>query len=132
MPVGGGAEEAPGGRVLLAAIARGLCGLSFLREGGGVAAVRELRPRWEGATLEHAPAAIRGYAQALRARLRGEKGQPLSLVLKGTPLQLKVWEALLRIPQGGVVGYGDVAKLAGTPKAFRAVGVAGAQKTHPH
>ena len=124
MTVRWGVEETPLGPALFAALDRGLCGLSFLMEGGETAAVRDLRHRWQGATLEHVPAAIRVYARALRARLHGEQGQPLSLVLKGTPLQLKVWEALLRIPRGGVVGYGDVAKLAGAPKASRAVGAA--------
>jgi AraC family transcriptional regulator of adaptative response/methylated-DNA-[protein]-cysteine methyltransferase len=56
--------------------------------------------------------------------MHGKKGQPLSLVLKGTPLQLKVWEALVAIPSGHVASYADVAALAGSPSAVRAVGTA--------
>jgi AraC family transcriptional regulator of adaptative response/methylated-DNA-[protein]-cysteine methyltransferase len=44
------------------------------------------------------------------------------VVLKGTDLQLKVWEALLAIPPGGVLSYSDVARLSGAPRAVRAVG----------
>lgn len=53
----------------------------------------------------------------------------LTMLLQGTPFQLKVWEALLRIPQGNVVSYADVASAIGSPKAARAVGSAiGANK----
>jgi AraC family transcriptional regulator of adaptative response/methylated-DNA-[protein]-cysteine methyltransferase len=42
-------------------------------------------------------------------------------LLRGTELQVKVWEALVQIPPGHVLAYADVAKLAGTPRAVRAV-----------
>ena len=48
--------------------------------------------------------------------------RPLSLFLKGTNFQLKVWEALLHIPAGAVSTYGDVARLIESPKRSRAVG----------
>jgi AraC family transcriptional regulator of adaptative response/methylated-DNA-[protein]-cysteine methyltransferase len=41
--------------------------------------------------------------------------------LRGTELQLKVWEALVRIPAGHVLAYADVARLVGAPRAVRAV-----------
>jgi AraC family transcriptional regulator, regulatory protein of adaptative response / methylated-DNA-[protein]-cysteine methyltransferase len=37
-------------------------------------------------------------------------GAPLSLYLKGTNFQIKVWEALLRIPPGSAVSYEAVAR----------------------
>ena len=49
---------------------------------------------------------------------------PIPLHLKGTNFQIKVWEALLRIPQGRVVTYGHVARSIGQPGASRAVGSA--------
>ena len=48
----------------------------------------------------------------------------LLFVPQGTPFQLRVWEALLRIPEGRVLAYGDVARQAGVPGAVRAVGTA--------
>ena len=44
--------------------------------------------------------------------------------MKGTDFQLKVGEALLKIPMGGLTTYGDIASGINHPKAFRAVGTA--------
>ena len=49
---------------------------------------------------------------------------PLHLHLRGTNFQLKVWEALLRIPPGAVTSYQGLAEQAGRPGASRAVGTA--------
>ncbi len=46
----------------------------------------------------------------------------MRLLLKGTNFQIKVWEALLKIPFGSVVSYSDIAKKLGMPTASRAVG----------
>jgi len=51
-------------------------------------------------------------------------GEKLLLCLKGTPFQLKVWEALLTIPTGSLTSYGKIAAAIGYPKAQRAVGTA--------
>jgi AraC family transcriptional regulator of adaptative response/methylated-DNA-[protein]-cysteine methyltransferase len=45
----------------------------------------------------------------------------LSVDLLGTNFQLKVWEALLRIPPGRIAFYEDVARAIGAPEATRAV-----------
>ena len=50
--------------------------------------------------------------------------QPLRLHVKGTPFQLKVWEALLQIPEGAVRSYTAIAAAVGAPTAQRAVGTA--------
>ena len=49
---------------------------------------------------------------------------PVHLHLKGTSFQLKVWEALLKIPQGKLKTYGEIAQEIGNPKSSRAVGTA--------
>jgi len=48
----------------------------------------------------------------------------LPLAPKGTPFQLKCWRALLLVPYGETRSYGDIARAAGSPKGFRAVGMA--------
>lgn len=48
----------------------------------------------------------------------------LRLHVKATPFQLKVWEALLKIPCGQVSTYGQIADSIQHPKASRAVGTA--------
>jgi AraC family transcriptional regulator of adaptative response/methylated-DNA-[protein]-cysteine methyltransferase len=50
-----------------------------------------------------------------------EDARVLNLLLNGTNFQIKVWEALLRIPSGSVVTYEDIALSIGMPKAARAV-----------
>jgi AraC family transcriptional regulator, regulatory protein of adaptative response / methylated-DNA-[protein]-cysteine methyltransferase len=49
---------------------------------------------------------------------------PLPLHIRGTNFQLKVWQALLTIPAGKLVSYGQIANLVGCPAAHRAVGTA--------
>jgi AraC family transcriptional regulator of adaptative response/methylated-DNA-[protein]-cysteine methyltransferase len=49
---------------------------------------------------------------------------PVPLLLKGTNFQIKVWEALLRIPPGAVTSYQRLAANIGNPAASRAVGAA--------
>ncbi|MDP4248821.1 MAG: methylated-DNA--[protein]-cysteine S-methyltransferase, partial [Bacteroidota bacterium] len=48
----------------------------------------------------------------------------IKLHLKGTPFQIKVWEALLKIPMGEVSSYTGIAEKLNNPKASRAVGSA--------
>lgn len=52
------------------------------------------------------------------------KLKEIKLHLKGTDFQLKVWDALLKIPMGGLTTYGDIATKINNPKACRAVGTA--------
>ncbi len=113
-----GLSDTPLGEALFAATQRGLCHIGFDAD------VETVRARWPGARLVRDERAVAPYAATLRAHLRGEPGQPIGLVLKGTPLQLKVWEALIAIPPGQVVSYAAVAALAGAPSAVRAVGTA--------
>lgn len=53
----------------------------------------------------------------------------LPLAPKGTDFQLRVWQALLRIPYGETRSYGELAAMVGNPKACRAVG--GANHRNP-
>jgi methylated-DNA-[protein]-cysteine S-methyltransferase len=48
----------------------------------------------------------------------------LELAPKGTPFQLEVWNALLRIPFGDTTSYGALAAKLGRPNSARAVGLA--------
>lgn len=118
-----GVADTPFGQALFAGLDQGLCGVDFLLEGGTEGALERLRARWPGARLEAAPSLAQHYAKALLARLEGHP-EPLGLVLKGTPFQLQIWEALLRIPEGKALAYGDVASLAGAVGSGRAVGTA--------
>ncbi len=112
-----GWHDTPFGRALMAASDRGLVALYF--EAEGVPDVERLRSDWAGAHLEADPAATARYASRIFAGV-ADQG-PIPLLLRGTNLQVKVWEALLRIPEGRAVTYGDVAEAVGRPTAVRAV-----------
>lgn len=66
------------------------------------------------------------YASSLQAYLDGSEVEPAGLPvdLLGTPFQLKVWNALRRIPRGAVRSYQGIANDVGAPRATRAVGAA--------
>jgi AraC family transcriptional regulator of adaptative response/methylated-DNA-[protein]-cysteine methyltransferase len=114
----------PFGPALLAALEGRLCALSFLDAADPAEALAELAARWPRARFQQDPAALQPFVTALERRLRGEAPQPLALALMGTPFQLRVWEALLRIPEGRVLAYGDLARQMGEPGASRAIGSA--------
>ena len=62
----------------------------------------------------------------LDAYFRGDAPDPRALPLapRGTPFQRAVWEALLTIPHGQTVTYGQIAGVIGKPRACQAVGQA--------
>ena len=52
------------------------------------------------------------------ARVFGTGG-PVSLLMRGTPWQTQVWSALLRIPSGAIVTYGQIAEAVCSRRARR-------------
>lgn len=119
-----GFHDTPFGEALFACTDRGLCHLAFVDDGRREEALGDLAARWPMATLIADPGRTVPLAGTVAARMAGQRSEPLSVVLKGTPFQIRVWEALLTVPEGGVVAYGDLAKVAGAPGASRAVGTA--------
>lgn len=111
----------PFGRALVAWTARGLSFLGFCEELGAARVLGELRRVWAHADFDERPE----EAQAWLGRVfAGCQNQPLRLWLRGSPFQLKVWEALMAIPDGSNVTYGSLARRLGQPSAARAVGSA--------
>jgi len=114
-----GWHPSPFGDALVMQTDRGVCGLAFAtNDRDGVFA--NMAARWPAARLTEAPAETAGTARAIF----GENGERIALHLSGTNFQIRVWEALLHIPDGGLVTYQAVAKTIGQPKAARAVGAA--------
>jgi AraC family transcriptional regulator of adaptative response/methylated-DNA-[protein]-cysteine methyltransferase len=125
LDVGYGFVESPFGECLLAASRVGICWLSFVVEGGRPAALEDLRERFPQARLVRDEAGVRPLAaRAFRPYRPGGKGdaEPVPLHVSGTNFQVQVWQALLSIPPGRTVDYGDMARRAGHPGAGRAVG----------
>jgi AraC family transcriptional regulator of adaptative response/methylated-DNA-[protein]-cysteine methyltransferase len=117
--------DGPFGEALVGATDKGVCWLNFIGDCGVAQSVAEMRGDWPRATFAEdfefiAPIAERAFAFARGDRMTA----PLGLHVQGTNFQLKVWEALLRIPLGAVATYGDVARAVGAANASRAVGAA--------
>ncbi len=111
--------DSPFGDLLAMATDRGICGLGFASDLGRDATKADLFARWPKAEFVHDPDSIRPW---VNAALTGT-GEA-RVLLSGSPLQIKVWEALLAIPDGYVSTYSDIAARIDNPKAVRAVGTA--------
>jgi AraC family transcriptional regulator of adaptative response/methylated-DNA-[protein]-cysteine methyltransferase len=122
-----GIQATPFGPALLGLAPRGLCHLAFLGENDedGGEALSILEWSWPRATLAQAKRDTGTLAKRVFGTTpAAEDPQPLSLFLKGTNFQIKVWEALLRIPPGNLTTYGRLASAMGNAGAARAVGSA--------
>lgn len=114
-----GIHETPFGECLIACTKRGVTHLSFSSERRS--AILELERRWPRARIVEDRSATKIFIEKI---FGDSQKRTVSLHLKGTPFQIKVWEALLRIPAGELRTYSDIAKSIGSPKASRAVGTA--------
>ncbi|MEL7343979.1 MAG: bifunctional helix-turn-helix domain-containing protein/methylated-DNA--[protein]-cysteine S-methyltransferase [Pseudomonadota bacterium] len=110
--------DGPFGRTLAMATDKGLCGMAFAEETGDDLALSDMMARWPAATFVEDP----GFMAANVAAAFG--GGEACLHLIGAPFQIKVWEALMRVPTGHVTTYSDIAASIGKPRAVRAVGTA--------
>lgn len=113
-----GWHPSPFGHCLVIQSARGLAGLAFATDGERDGVLANMAARWPAARLSEDAA---GTAATAGTVFHGGR---LHLHLTGTNFQMRVWDALLRIPPGALVRYADVARLAGVPGSPRAVGTA--------
>ncbi|WP_109829748.1 bifunctional helix-turn-helix domain-containing protein/methylated-DNA--[protein]-cysteine S-methyltransferase [Reichenbachiella versicolor] len=109
------------GQILVASTHKGICYMGFSDD--KKEAFSELKQRFPKAKFIHQTDEIQ--QNALQVYNKDWNAlDTIKLHLKGTEFQLKVWEALLKIPTGNLVTYGNVAHLIQKPKASRAVGTA--------
>lgn len=113
--------ESPFGNILVASTPKGICHLAFADdEQEALTVLKSMFPR----------AAYRQMVDMTQQNVLyifthdWSKLNQVKLHLKGTPFQLKVWEALLKIPMGQLATYGRIAKEIRQPNASRAVGTA--------
>jgi AraC family transcriptional regulator, regulatory protein of adaptative response / methylated-DNA-[protein]-cysteine methyltransferase len=115
--------DSPFGAALVMGTEKGICGMGFAAEMGEAATFEDLQRRWSQAEFSENPAILRPWVQtAFGLQHHANAAAPLYLI--GAPFQIKVWEALLRIPSGHVTTYSEIASYIGHPKAVRAVGTA--------
>ncbi len=114
-------KESPFGRLIVASTNKGICFIGFVEDNKD--GLGQLSSRFPNArTIEEQDPM---HDQVLSFFQQDWTQLPqIKLHLKGTDFQLKVWEALLKIPIGRLSTYGMVADGLGNPKASRAVGTA--------
>ena len=126
-----GFHPSPFGKCLLAITQRGICGLRFVQDVNEESLVSWLKSKWQNASLKWEPDRMQPLVEQIFNFTFDHEPAPLHLYVKGTNFQIKVWEALLRIPLGKAVTYEDIARHIGLPRAARAVGNAVGQNPIP-
>lgn len=109
------------GKVLIASTAKGICYISFSEEEHD--SLNALNDKFPNATILQRNDEIQNSALSFFNADWNQLSQ-IKLHLKGTAFQLKVWDALLKIPMGELSTYSNIAQHIGNPKASRAVGTA--------
>ena len=113
-----GFHPSPFGECLLALTSRGICFLSFIQSDHS-STLGQLRQAWPKAALIEDPARTGPY---IRQIFDQANTTPIPVHLRGTNFQIKVWEALLRLPPGQVTTYQALAGQVKAPRSARAVG----------
>jgi AraC family transcriptional regulator of adaptative response/methylated-DNA-[protein]-cysteine methyltransferase len=112
----------------LAVTPRGIVALNFLdTDQGWEEALGAVRKSWAAATMTVDASMTAPLAAQIFSPPQANTSDtlsPLRVLVKGTNFQVKVWEALLRIPPGAVCTYADIARTIQNPTAARAVGSA--------
>jgi AraC family transcriptional regulator, regulatory protein of adaptative response / methylated-DNA-[protein]-cysteine methyltransferase len=117
-----GFHDTPFGTCLIGVTERGICWMSFLtQDQDDRYALEEMKSCWHQ-SIFHEDRELTGiFIQNIFGAGRNKK---LHLFVKGTNFQVKVWNALLRVPTGNVSTYQDIASAIDNPKAVQAVGSA--------
>jgi AraC family transcriptional regulator of adaptative response/methylated-DNA-[protein]-cysteine methyltransferase len=109
------------GQVLVAATDKGICDVTLGDDPDALEA--DLARRFPAAEHRKADKAFSMLAATVFDTIDGEPGRSMELPLdlRGTAFQMRVWQALRRIPSGTTTSYGDLAQAIGAPRAVRAV-----------
>jgi AraC family transcriptional regulator, regulatory protein of adaptative response / methylated-DNA-[protein]-cysteine methyltransferase len=120
-----GFAPTPFGEALFGQTARGVCHLSFPDDAGREGGVAVLRSQWPAATLRREDQVADSLAATIfSAPTAATAARPLRAFVRGTAFQVRVWQALLRIPAGALTTYGRLSAAVAAPRAARAVGSA--------
>ena len=119
-----GFHPSPFGSALVMATERGLAGLAFADAGAERKALADMKSRWPRAKYVEDSARTAALAKRIFDPNLWRREEPLRVVLIGTDWEVRVWEALLKIPMGRLETYSRVAAKLANPTASRAVGAA--------
>lgn len=113
--------ESPFGNIIVASTSKGICHIAFYDDEN--IALANLQSQFPAAQYQQILDKEQQNALFIFSH-DWSKLHQIKLHLKGTDFQLKVWEALLKIPMGKLATYGNIAKQLQNPNASRAVGTA--------
>lgn len=116
-----GIHSSPFGWYVIGLIGDRVCILRFLEQKSEKAGVSMIKKEWPKALPVRDDKSTAAFAKKI---FTSAKKECVQIVMKGTQFQIRVWEALLAIPEGEVSTYADVARAIGSPGAARAVGSA--------
>ncbi|MBX2964313.1 MAG: methylated-DNA--[protein]-cysteine S-methyltransferase [Cyclobacteriaceae bacterium] len=120
-----GFHKTPFGNCLIGVTERGICWLSFISlDEDGRHELENMKEHWHNSVFHQDQGLTKSFVESIFHRKGAEAQRKLHLFVKGTNFQIKVWEALLRIPIGDVTTYQQVAEKISNPKAMQAVGSA--------
>ena len=114
-------RASPFGNIIIASTNKGVCYIHF--QNNESIALSDLKACFPCAAYHRTEDNYQKDALSIFQKNWSQIDQ-IKLHLRGTRFQIKVWESLLKIPEGGLSTYGDIAKKIGNPKAVRAVGTA--------
>jgi len=115
------------GNCLLGVTERGICWLSFLTtDEDPKFELEKMKEHWHNSIFHEDKALTLSFIERIfhTTTLNSQSEGKLHLFVKGTNFQVKVWEALLKLPMGSVLTYQDIATSIENPKAMQAVGSA--------
>ena len=113
--------ESPFGNIIVASTSKGICHLAFAVNENQ--AFTDLKNRFPNASFHQVVDTVQQNALFIFTQDWKDLSH-IKLHLKGTAFQLKVWEALLKVPMGDLTTYAGIASSVGNAKASRAVGTA--------
>jgi len=120
-----GIHETPFGLCLIGVTERGICWLSFIStDQDPKYELEKMKEHWHNSVFHQEQQLSKAFIDQIFYREGAKAQRKLHVFVKGTNFQIKVWEALLRIPMGDVTTYQGIAQQIQSPKAMQAVGSA--------
>lgn len=120
-----GMHETPFGLCLIGVTERGICWLSFIStDEDPKFELEKMKEHWNNSVFHQDQELTNSFIQQVFSHKATKPQNKLHVFVKGTNFQIKVWEALLKIPMGGVTTYQGIAENIQNPKAMQAVGSA--------
>jgi AraC family transcriptional regulator of adaptative response/methylated-DNA-[protein]-cysteine methyltransferase len=117
-----GYHASPFGLCFIAVAEKGVCALKFIDEERSRDEYELFTHQWPQASIIHKPSYTQEYIRKIFQPM--ESNESLSLLVRGSDFQIKVWEALVKIPFGSLTSFQQIAGAIGHPQASRAVGSA--------